>query len=76
MTGWKEVMSREAERWLAGRNIKKKKKKSGSVFLQYAKFRMTCWILIQKKEVSSAQEIVWLYICSLKTLPNIVLQVA
>lgn len=25
MTGWREVLSREAERWLAGRNIKKKK---------------------------------------------------
>lgn len=23
MTGWKEVLSREAERWLAGRDIKK-----------------------------------------------------
>lgn len=46
------------------------------MFLQYAEFRMSCWILIKKKEVSSAQEIVWLYICSLKTLPNIVLQVA
>lgn len=46
------------------------------MFLQSAEFGMTCWILIKKKEVSSAQEIVWLYICSLKTLPNIVLQVA
>lgn len=26
MTGWKEVLSREAERWLAGRDIKKKSK--------------------------------------------------
>lgn len=25
MTGWKEVLSREAERWFAGRDIKKKK---------------------------------------------------
>lgn len=25
MTGWREVLSREAERWLAGRDIKKKK---------------------------------------------------
>lgn len=46
------------------------------MLLQSAEFGMTCWILIKKKEVSSAQEIVWLYICSLKALPNTVLQEA
>lgn len=31
MTGWKEVLSREAERWLAGRDIKKKKSENQEV---------------------------------------------
>lgn len=56
--------------------IQKKCKKSGGVFLPSAKFGMTYWIPIWKRQVSSAQEIVWLYVCSLKTLPNIALQVA
>lgn len=47
MTGWREVLSREAERWFAGRDTRKRVKIRKRV--SSAEFGMTCWILIKKK---------------------------
>lgn len=79
MTGWKEVLSREAERWLAGTDAKEKKKKIEKIRKCVSSICRTWDDLLDTDQekvstISTGNSVALL--CSLKALPNIVLQVA
>lgn len=79
MTGWKEVLSREAERWLAGTDAKEREKKKVKIRKCVSSICRTWDDLLdtdqEKGSIISTGNCVAL-LWSLKTLPNLVLQVA